>query len=112
MLVNLNSTSSINVAEDIRGAKTTTAVSASTTVGVALAANPNRAAYSIYNAGTVPVFVREGAVVSASLYEFIIPPGFLWKEDFATTPRYLGAISVITASGTTNLMVAQADLLT
>lgn len=106
MLVNLNPNSSVNVAEDTRTAKVTTAVSATSTVGVALAANTNRAVYSIYNTGPATVFLREGGVVTSTLYDVQIPAGFYWKEEFSSA-RYLGAISVITASGTASLLVSE-----
>lgn len=107
MLFNLNSSSGVNVTEDWRSAKTTTAVSATSTVSVALAANASRATYSIYNTGTATVYVREGAVVTSTLYEFLIPPGYYWKDDFSNGVRYSGTISVITASGTASLMVSE-----
>ncbi len=106
MLFNLNPSSSVNIAEDTRAAKTTAIVSATSTVGVALAANPNRAVYSIFNAGPAPIFLREGAAVTPALYDVQIPAGFYWKEDFSGA-RYLGAISVITASGTASLLVSE-----
>jgi hypothetical protein len=110
MLVNLNpSNVAVNVAEDIRGSDTATAVSATATASVALAANPLRGAYSIYNAGTVTVFVRENATVTATLYKHPIPPGYLFESDFSTS-RYTGPISVITASGTSNLMVTESTI--
>ena len=111
MLYDLNPRSGIDIAEDIRGPKTTTTVSVTNTVGVALAANNNRAVFGIYNSGTTPVFIREGAVVTPTLYDFIIPPGFYWKEDFNNSPRYLGAIAAITASGTTSLQVSEAEMI-
>jgi hypothetical protein len=50
-LVNLNpSNVAVNIAEDIWNSDTVTAVNAAATVSVALAANPNRGSYSIYNA--------------------------------------------------------------
>lgn len=109
-LVNLNpSNVAVNISEDIRNSDTVTAVSATATASVALAANPNRGAYSIYNAGTVTVFVRESATVTASLYKYPIPPGYLFESDFSTA-RYTGAIAVITASGTSNLMVSESTI--
>jgi len=109
-LVNLNpSNVAINVAEDIRNADTVTTVSATATSSVALVANPNRGGYSIYNAGTTTVFVRESPTVTATLYKHPIPPGYLFESDFSNS-RYLGAISVITASGTSNLMVSESTL--
>jgi len=109
-LVNLNpSNVAVNIAEDIRGSDTATAVSATATASVALAANPLRGAYSIYNAGTVTVFVRENATVTATLYKHPIPPGYLFESDFSTS-RYTGAISVITASGTSNLLVTESAI--
>ena len=110
MLFNLNPTASVNITEDVRGAKTTATISATSTVGVALAANANRANYSIYNAGPATVFVREGAVVTSTLYDVQIPAGFYWKEDFSSA-RYLGAISVITASGTASLQVSEGSVI-
>jgi len=110
MLVNLNpSNASINIAEDIRNADTVTAVNATATAIVALAANPNRRAYSIYNAGAVPVFVRENPTVTATLYKHPIPPGYLFESDFSTS-IYTGAISVITANGSSYLMVSESTI--
>jgi len=110
MLTNLNpSNIAVNIAEDIRTADTVTAVNATATSSVALAANPNRGGYSIYNAGTITVFVRENSTITAALYKHPIPPGYLFESDFSTS-RYLGAISVITASGTSNLMVAESAI--
>ncbi len=109
MLFNLNPASSVNITEDTRTAKTTATVSATSTVSVALAANPNRTNYSIYNVGPSTVFLREGAVVTSSVYDVTIPSGFYWREDF-NAARYLGAISVITASGTASLQVSEGTL--
>jgi hypothetical protein len=110
MLVNLNQSNvAINVAEDVRNSDTATAVSATATSNVALPANPNRGAYSIYNAGSGTVFVREAATVTATLYKHPIPPGYLFESDFSTS-RYLGPVSVITASGTSNLMVTESTI--
>jgi hypothetical protein len=109
-LVNLNpSNVAVNVAEDIRNPDTVAPVSASPTAIVALPANPNRGAYSIYNAGTVTVFVRENATVTATVYKHPIPPGYLFESEFSSS-RYTGAISVITASGTSNLMVSESTI--
>jgi hypothetical protein len=106
-LVNLNpSNVAVNIAEDIRNPDTATTVSATTTVVVALAANPNRIHYSIYNAGTQTVFMRENSTVTATLYKQPIPPGFVCTPD-DTGSRYVGAIAVITASGTSNLMISE-----
>jgi hypothetical protein len=111
-LVNLNPTNvAINVAEDVRNADTVTAVSATATSSVALPANSNRAGYSIYNAGTVTVFVREAGAVTATLYKHPIPPGYLCESEFSSS-RYTGPISVITASGTSNLMVSESTIAT
>lgn len=107
MLVNLNpSNVAVNVAEDIRNADTTTNVSATTTVLVALPANPNRITYSIYNAGSQTVFMRENGTVTATVYKQPIPPGFVCTPDDAGS-RYVGPIAVITASGTSSLMVSE-----
>ena len=110
MLVNLNpSNVAVNIAEDIRSSDTVTAVSATTTASAALPANTNRGGYSIYNAGAATVFVRENATVTATLYKHPIPPGYLFESEF-TGSRYTGAISVITASGTSNLMVSESSI--
>jgi hypothetical protein len=110
MLTNLNpSNVAVNIAEDIRNSDTATAVSATATASAALAANPLRGAYSIYNAGTVTVFVRENATVTAALYKHPIPPGYLFESDFSTA-RYTGPVSVVTASGTSNLMVTESTI--
>lgn len=111
MLFDLNSKSSVNIAEDIRGPKTATTVSATSTAAVVLPANSSRAVYSIYNAGATPVFIRDGTTVSVSVYEFILNPGFLWKEEFNNAPRYLGAVSAVTASGTSSLQVSEAVII-
>ena len=111
MIFNLNPNSQVDIKEDTRGPKATTTVSATSTVSVALAANANRANYTIYNAGPATVFLREGAVVTPTLYDTPIPAGFYWKEEFNAAPRYLGAISVITASGTASLQVSEGTLL-
>jgi hypothetical protein len=109
-LVNLNpSNVAVNIAEDIRNSDTVTAVSATATSSVALAANPNRIHYSIYNAGTVTVFIRENATVTAALYKHPIPPGYLFEQD-GSSSRYTGAVSVITASSTSSLMVSESTL--
>ena len=110
MLSNLNpSNVAVNVAEDIRGSDTATAVSATATASVALPANPLRGCYSIYNAGSGTVYVRENATVTSALYKHPIPPGYLFESDFSTS-RYTGAVSVITASGTSNLMVTESNI--
>ncbi|EGK83466.1 hypothetical protein D0A34_09630 [Microcoleus vaginatus PCC 9802] len=109
-LVNLSpSAVAVNIAEDIQGADTVTAVSALSTVTVALAANASRAYYSIFNAGTQTVYLRENATVSATLYKHPIPPNHLLEREFTGT-RYTGVVSVITASGTSNLMVAESSI--
>ncbi|MEG4458272.1 hypothetical protein [Microcoleus sp. N9_A1] len=109
-LVNLNpSNVAVNIAEDIRNSDTVSAVSATATVTVALAANPLRGYYSIYNAGSVTVYVRENATVSSTLYKHPIPPGYLFEQEL-TSSRYTGIVSVITASGTSNLMVSESTI--
>jgi hypothetical protein len=110
-LVNVNpSNLAVNIAEDIRTADTVTAVNATATSSIALAANANRGSYSIYNASsTTTVYIRENATVTAALYKYPIPPGYLFESDFSTS-RYTGAISVITASGTASLMVAESAI--
>jgi hypothetical protein len=110
MLINLNpSNAAVNIAEDIRNADTVTAVNATATSSIALAANANRRSCSIYNAGNTTVFVRENATVTAALYKHPIPPGYLFEGDFSTS-IYTGPIAVITASGTSNLMVSESAI--
>jgi hypothetical protein len=110
MLVNLNpSNAAVNVAEDIRGAKTTTTVSVTNALTVGLAANAGRACYSLYNAGPATVCLREGSPVSATLYEVLIPSGFYYKEEFVSA-RYTGQVSLITASGTASVQVSEGVL--
>lgn len=111
MLFDLNSKANVDISEDIRGPKITTAVSATSTAAVILPVNNNRAGYSVYNAGSVPVFIRDGTTITSSVYEFILNPGFLWKENFDNSPRYLGAISAVTASGTSSLLVSEAVII-
>lgn len=82
MLFDLNSKSSVNITEDIRGPKTTTTVSATSTAAVILPANSSRAVYTVYNAGSVPVFIRDGTTVTSSIYEFILNPGFFLERGF------------------------------
>jgi hypothetical protein len=89
-----------------RQAKTTAVAAITTTASVALAANANRANWSFYNAGPATVFMREGATVTAALYEKPIPAGFHWDSE-PSAYRYTGAISLITASGTANVMVSE-----
>lgn len=110
-LVNLNpSNVAVNIAEDIRSADNVTAVNATATSSAALPANVNRAGYSIYNASsTTTVYLRENATVTAALYKHPIPPGYLYESDFSNS-RYTGAVSIITASGTANLMVAESTI--
>jgi hypothetical protein len=111
MIFNLNPNNQVDVKEDTRGPKTTTTVSATSTVSVALAANADRANYTIFNTGPATVYLREGADVTSTLYDVAIPSGFYWKEEFNAAPRYLGAVSVITASGTASLQVSEGTLL-
>lgn len=109
-LVNLNSSNvAVNITEDIRSSDVVAPVNATATVTVALPANSLRASYSIYNAGTVTVFMRENATVTSALYKHPIPPGYFFESDF-TNSRYTGAISVITASGSSNLMVSESNI--
>lgn len=110
MLFNLNPSNTVNITEDTRGAKTTATVAATSTASPALAANTARANYSIYNTGPATVYIREGSTVTSVLYDVAIPSGFYWKEDFPGA-RYLGAISVITASGTASLQVSEGAII-
>ncbi|MEZ2226601.1 MAG: hypothetical protein ACBR50_10075 [Microcoleus sp.] len=48
--------------------------------------------------------------MSSTVFEVPLHPGFMWKEDFSNSPRYLGAISGITATGTSSLLVSEAVL--
>ena len=94
---------SINIAEDVRGAATPAApVSVTTTASVILPANPTRATVSIYNGGTTTIYLGEGTTVSSTAYNYPLPPGRLWEPD--SNFRYLGAVSAISASGTNTLV--------
>jgi hypothetical protein len=108
-LVNLNpSNVAVNIAEDIRNQDTVTQVNATATLTVALPVNLNRLVYKIFNAGSVTVFVRENSIVTAALYAHPIPPGYFFESD--PTSRYTGPVAVITASGTSNLMVSESTM--
>jgi hypothetical protein len=111
MMMNLNPGLPVNVSEGVRGAQNVTTAAVGVTVFPLLAANPDRASYNLYNIGTQTVYVREGATVSPTLYDIAIPPGYLWKETFSGSPRYLGAISAITASGVSSVQVSEGELL-
>lgn len=104
-IYNLNPTAQQQTLQ-ARQAKTTTAVAVTTTASVALAANANRANMSLFNAGPATVFLREGSTVTATVYEASIPMGFHWSFE-PNAYRYTGAISLITASGTANIMVSE-----
>jgi hypothetical protein len=104
MLFNLNPTGSTNVTEDTRGPDTVASVPITTTASVALAANTARTNYSVYNIGNATVYLREATTVTATLYKVAIPPGYLWKEDFAGGSRYLGAVFVVGAAASTCLV--------
>lgn len=104
-------TSSINIAEDTRNAKVCTTVAvAATFTAPQLAANANRATYSIYNLGPSSVLMREGTTVTAALYESVIPVGYYWYPD-PSDPRYLGAISLLGSGGTANCQICEATLI-
>lgn len=111
MLYDLNPRSEINVSEDVRGPKVTASASATATSSVVLPANPNRAVYTIQNTGTVTVFLGEGSTVSPTSYSVLLRPGVLWLENFNNSPRYLGAVSGVTASGSSSLLVSESVLL-
>ena len=109
-IVNLNpSNASASITENIRGSDTVTTVNATATASIALAANPLRSYYSIFNAGTTTVFLRENAIVSATLYKHPLPPGYLFEQEFPNS-KYLGDVSVITQSGTSSLMVTESEI--
>lgn len=110
---NLNppTSSSVNIAEDTRNSKVCTTVAvAATFTAPQVVANPARATYSIYNLGPNPVFMREGATVTAALYEAVIPVGFYWYPD-PSEPRYLGAISLLGSGGIANCQICEATLI-
>jgi hypothetical protein len=111
MMMNLNPGLPVNVNEGVRDAQTVVTAAVGTTVFPVLAANPSRASYNLYNIGSETVYIREGATVSSTLYDIAIPPGYLWKEAFSGSPRYLGAISGVTASGISSLQVSEGSLL-
>lgn len=110
MLFNINPAANANITKDTRSAKVPAPVPVTSTGSIALAANTNRANYSIYNEGPATVFIGEGSVVTPSLYEVQIPAGFYWKEEF-NSARYLGEIAAITESGTASLLVSEGSLI-
>lgn len=109
-IYNLNPTPVLTPPQPLaRNAGTPVSVSVSTTASVALAANANRANYSLYNAGPGTIFMREGATVAGNLYERPIPPGFQWDSE-PSSYRYTGAIALIASSGTATVMVTESTL--
>jgi hypothetical protein len=105
--------SSINIAEDTRNAKVcnniTIPAGPTPPTTPLITANANRATYSIYNLGPNPVLMREGATVSTTVYEAIIPVGYYWYPD-PGEPRYLGAISLMANGGASNCQICEATL--
>lgn len=99
----------VDIKEDVRGSKTTTTVAVTSTSVIALPANANRSTYSLYNSGAASVYLKEGIVGSLTTHEAIIPSGFYWQPD-ASEARYLGAVSLMTASGTASVQVSEATL--
>jgi len=106
-IYDLNATAaSINVAEDVRGALTPVNVNVTNTSTIVLAANSARATAAIYNAGATTAFLREGtSPATTTVYNYPLPPGRLWEPD--PNIRYLGAISAVTATGSTDLKVSE-----
>ena len=76
---------------------------------VTLPANTNRVSMIIYNAGTTPVFAKEGTTVSASNYNFPLPPGGVWESE-SNGYRYLGAVSLIRQDGIGNVIISESNL--
>lgn len=115
MLVNFSpdtAPASANPQEDTRGPVASTTVVVTTTSTAALLANAARAYYLIRNNGAVAVHFSETTPATVAGAFYTLQPGKGWKEDFNGTPRYLGAIYAITASGSTSLGVNEANLLT
>ena len=102
--------SSINISEDVRNAKICATVSIPVAfVAPQIAANSNRATYSIYNAGPNPVFFREGATVTNGTHESVIPVQHYWYPD-PGEPRYLGPISLLGSGGVSSCQICEATL--
>ena len=104
----------VNVTEDIRGnliPVTGSPFTVTTNASVILPATPSRATASIFNAGTNIVFLQEGtsSVVSASAYNYPLPPNRLWEPD--SNFRFLGAMQAITAAGSAIVHVSQSVVL-
>jgi hypothetical protein len=107
-------TATVNVTEDARGSLTPVVNSpftVTTTAVVVLPANTNRASAAIYNAGATTVFLREGTTpaVTATSYNYPLPPGRLWEPD--SNFRFLGAVQAITASGSATLQVSESVII-
>lgn len=92
-----------------RQAKTPTAVTVTTTATVALPANTNRANFSLFNVGPGTLLLREGATVTAAVYEVMIPAGFHWNSE-PSSYRYTGNVSLLTTAGTANVMISESIL--
>lgn len=102
--------SSINISEDTRSAKNcATIVIPAAFTAPQIAANANRATYSIYNLGPSPILMLEGDTVTQALHEAVIPVGFYWYPD-PSEPRYLGAISLMGSGGEANCQICEANL--
>lgn len=96
-------TTPINLKSDSIGATTSTGNKAYPNIGGA----PGRIAAYLYNAGSVPVFVKSGSsTVQATTTDTFIPPGqtrLLLKDPNDTH------IAAITASSTATLYYQEAD---
>jgi hypothetical protein len=83
---------------------TLTQPTATTSSSSMLAANAARKGASVFNNGTVAVYLAEGATATTSAYTTQIPPGWLYEFP---VPCPTGAMSVITASGSAALVVTE-----
>jgi hypothetical protein len=79
-------------------------VSVTTTSAIVLAANVNRIKFSIWNAGSKPVFLAFAATASATAFTVNLPVNALYESDLND---YTGDVSAITASGTSTVKVTE-----
>jgi len=79
------------------------------TSALTFAANANRASLTIYNAGTTPIFIREGTTVSVSNYNFPLPAGMIWESQ--SDYNYLGTISLIRQDGIGNVIISESTII-
>ena len=68
---------------------------------VILAADPTRKKFTIFNPGTVTVFIEYGGTPTTTAYTSPVPPGYLFVDDL----DWKGAVNGIVATGTNTVLV-------